>query len=159
MKAGGIKAKTYMAKKEEVKRSWFLIDATDIPLGRLAAQVAVLLRGKHKPIFTPHVDTGDYVVVINAEKVRLTGNKANDKYRYRHTGYLGHLKAISYGELREKKPELLVEEAVRRMLPKNRLGRKMLKKLKVYRGSEHPHQPQNPQLIKIKEERAKEVNG
>lgn len=159
MKVGGIKAKTYMAKKEEVERSWFLVDATNVSLGRLATQVAVLLRGKHKPIFTPHVDTGDFVVVINAEKVKLTGNKAANKHRYRHTGYLGHLKAVSYGELREKKPELLVEEAVRRMLPKNRLGRKMLKKLKVYRGNEHPHQPQKPQVIKVREERAGEANG
>lgn len=159
MELGGIKAKTYMAKKEGVERNWFLVDATDIPLGRLASQVATLLRGKHKPIFTPHVDTGDYVVVINAEKVKLTGNKATNKFRYRHTGYLGHLKAISYGELREKKPELLVREAVRRMLPKNRLGRKMLKKLKVYRGSEHPHQPQKPQLLKLGEGKVEKGNG
>lgn len=159
MKLGGMKAKTYMAKKEEVERSWFLVDATNVSLGRLAAKVAVLLRGKNKPIFTPHVDTGDFVVVINAEKVKLTGDKASSKYRYRHTGYLGHLKAVSYGELREKKPELLVQEAVRRMLPKNRLGRKMLKKLKVYRGSEHPHQSQNPKMIKIGEERIREASG
>ncbi len=159
MKLGGIKSKTYMAKKEEVERRWLLVDATDIPLGRLAAKVASLLRGKHKPIFTPHVDTGDFVVVINAARVKLTGNKSSDKYRYRHTGYLGHLKAVSYGELKEKKPELLVEEAVKRMLPKNRLGRKMLKKLKVYRGSEHPHQAQKPEIIKIKEERIKEASG
>ncbi len=159
MKVGGMKAKTYMAKKEEAERGWFLVDATDIPLGRLATQVATLLRGKHKPIFTPHVDTGDFVVVINAEKVKLTGNKATNQFYYRHTGYLGHLKAVSYGELREKKPELLVEEAVRRMLPKNRLGRKMLKKLKVYRGSEHPHQPQKPQVIKARKERVEEANG
>ncbi len=159
MGLGGIKAKTYMARKEEVERDWFLVDATDIPLGRLATKIAALLRGKHKPIFTPHVDTGDFVVVINAEKVRLTGKKAENKYRYRHSGYLGHLKAVSYGELREKKPELLVEEAVRRMLPKNRLGRKMLKKLKVYRGSEHPHHSQKPKLIDLKEERKENFDG
>ncbi len=142
--------KTYMAKKEEVKRDWWLMDATDVPLGRLASQVAVLLMGKHKPIYTPHVDTGDYVVVINAEKVKLTGKKAEQKFYYRHTGYLGHLKKIPYGRLREEKPDFLIKLAVKRMLPKNRLGRQMLKKLKVYPGEEHPHKSQNPKPWELK---------
>jgi large subunit ribosomal protein L13 len=138
--------KTYVAKKEEVKRDWWLVDASDIPLGRLASQVAKLLMGKHKPIYTPHVDTGDFVIVVNARKIKLTGKKAEEKFYYRHTGYLGHLKKIPYGRLREERPDLMVKLAVKGMLPKNRLGRKMLKKLKVYAGSEHPHQPQKPKV-------------
>jgi large subunit ribosomal protein L13 len=138
--------KTFMAKKEEVKRDWWVVDASGIPLGRLASQVAKLLMGKHKPIYTPHVDTGDFVIVVNAEKIKLTGKKAEEKIYYRHTGYLGHLKKIPYGRLREERPDLMVKLAVKGMLPKNRLGRKMLKKLKVYAGSEHPHQPQKPKV-------------
>lgn len=138
--------KTYVAKKEEVKRDWWLVDASSIPLGRLASQVAKLLMGKHKPIYTPHVDTGDFVIVVNAQKIKLTGKKAEEKFYYKHTGYLGHLKKIPYGRLREERPDLMVKLAVKGMLPKNRLGRKMLKKLKVYAGNEHPHQPQKPKV-------------
>jgi large subunit ribosomal protein L13 len=138
--------KTYIAKKEEVKRDWWLVDASGIPLGRLASRVAKLLMGKHKPIYTPHVDTGDFVVVVNAGKIKLTGKKAEEKFYYRHTGYLGHLRKIPYGRLRAERPDLMVKLAVKGMLPKNRLGRKMLKKLKVYAGSEHPHQPQKPKV-------------
>ncbi len=138
-----------MAKKEEVKREWLIVDGANIPLGRLASQVASLLRGKKKPIFTPHIDTGDFVIVINAGKIKLTGRKAGKKVYYRHSGYPGGLKTTTYSELLEKKPELVVREAVRRMLPKNRLGRKILKKLKVYRDAFHPHQSQKPKLLKI----------
>ncbi len=141
--------KTYVAKEEEVEKKWYLVDAQDMVLGRLATQIAVRLRGKHKPVFTPHADTGDFVVVINAEKVSLTGNKWDNKMYYRHTGYLGGLKQISAKKLIEKKPDQLVYMAVKRMLPKNSLGRRQLKKLKVYAGSEHPHVAQNPQLIKM----------
>ncbi len=138
--------KTYVAKREEVKRDWWLVDASDIPLGRLASQVAKLLMGKHKPIYTPHLDTGDFVIVVNAQKIRLTGKKAEEKFYYKHTGYLGHLKKIPYGKLRVERPDLMVKLAVKGMLPKNRLGRKMLRKLKVYAGSEHPLQPQKPKV-------------
>lgn len=128
---------------------WLLIDAADKPLGRVASQIAVLLRGKHKPIFTPHLDTGDFVVVVNAEKVRLTGNKARDKYYYHHTGYPGGLKAVQAERLMEKKPTELLRLAVKRMLPKNSLNRKILLKLKLYAGDEHPHQAQQPQPYKL----------
>ncbi|MBM7853860.1 large subunit ribosomal protein L13 [Desulfohalotomaculum tongense] len=137
--------KTFMAKPEEVQRKWYVIDAEGKPLGRLAAEVARILRGKHKPTFTPHVDTGDHVIVVNAEKAVLTGNKLKKKMYYRHSGYPGGLKQMAYGEFMEKKPERAVEKAVKGMLPHNRLGRKMFKKLKVYRGSEHPHQAQKPE--------------
>lgn len=143
--------RTYFAKKNEIEKKWYLVDATDIPLGRLASRVAHILRGKHKPEFTPHVDCGDYVIVVNASKIRLTGKKATDKFYYRHTGYPGHLKKISYGELLGKNPKKMVQLAVRRMLPKNRLGRQMINKLKVYRGSEHPHSAQKPEKINILE--------
>lgn len=142
---------TKFIKKEEVERNWYIVDATDQVLGRLAARIAYVLMGKHKPYYTPNVDCGDYVIVVNADKVRLTGKKHTDKMYYWHTGYAGGLKQMSYGELLEKKPEKAIELAVRRMLPKNRLGRKMLKKLKIYRGSEHPHGPQNPVQINIEE--------
>jgi large subunit ribosomal protein L13 len=142
---------TKFIKKEEVNRQWYVVDATDQILGRLAARVAYVLMGKHKPFYTPNVDCGDYVIVINADKVRLTGKKYTDKIYYWHTGYSGGLKQKSYGELLEEKPEKVIELAVKRMLPKNRLGRKMIKKLKVYRGSEHPHQAQNPVQINIEE--------
>ena len=141
--------KTYVAKEHEVEKKWYLVDAKDMILGRLATQIAIRLRGKHKAIFTPHADTGDFVVVINAEKVSLTGNKWDNKMYYRHTGYLGGLKQISAKKLIEKKPDQVLYMAVKRMLPKNSLGRRQLKKLKIYAGSEHPHTAQNPQLIKM----------
>ena len=141
--------KTYVAKENEVEKKWYLVDAQDMILGRLATQIAIRLRGKHKAIFTPHADTGDFVVVINAEKVSLTGNKWDNKMYYRHTGYLGGLKQISAKKLIEKKPDQVLYMAVKRMLPKNSLGRRQLKKLKIYAGSEHPHTAQNPQLIKM----------
>jgi len=141
--------KTYVAKEHEVEKKWYIVDAQDMVLGRLASQIAIRLRGKHKPIFTPHADTGDFVVVINAEKVALTGNKWDKKIYYRHTGYIGGLKQISAKKLLEKKPDQLLYLAVKRMLPKNSLGRRQLKKLKIYAGSEHPHDAQNPQLLNI----------
>jgi len=136
--------KTFMAKDEEVERQWLVVDATDRPLGRLASEVAKLLRGKHKPIFTPHVDTGDHVIVINADKVALTGNKRDEKI-YRHTQYPGGLKTTTRGEMLDKKPTRLVERTIKGMLPHNRLGADMYRKLKVYTGPEHPHQGQKPQ--------------
>lgn len=142
--------KTYMAKPAEVERKWYVIDASGKPLGRLASEVAAILRGKHKPIYTPHVDTGDYVIIINAEKVVLTGDKLNKKMYRHHSGYPGGLKEMSYRELLQKKPEKAIEIAVKGMLPHNRLGRKMFKKLKVYRGSEHPHQAQKPEIRELR---------
>lgn len=136
--------KTYQAKKDEIKRNWFLIDAEGKILGRLAADIAARLRGKNKPVYTPHVDTGDFIVVINAEKIGLTGKKLADKIYYHHTGYPGGIKGISAGKLLQKKPEDLLRFAVKGMLPKNTLGRAMLKKLKIYAGSEHPHSAQLP---------------
>lgn len=144
-----MRRQTYMAKKGEVAQNWHVVDATDVPLGRLASQVAVVLMGKHRPEYTPHVDTGDFVIVTNAGKVGLTGRKAERKFKTRYTGYPGGLKTESYGQLREKRPERLVEDAVRRMLPKSRLGRVMLKKLKVYPGTDHPHQAQQPQEMAL----------
>ena len=141
--------RTYSPKGNDITRQWHVIDASDVVLGRLASQVAVLLRGKHKPIFAPHVDTGDFVIVINAGKVALSGNKLEQKRAYRHSGYPGGLRSISYGELMEKRPERIVEKAVRGMLPKNSLGRKTLSKLKVYAGPDHPHQAQQPQPYEI----------
>ncbi|MFC1493883.1 50S ribosomal protein L13 [Thermodesulfobacteriota bacterium] len=141
--------KTYVAKEQEVEKIWYLVDAKDMVLGRLATQIAVRLRGKHKPIFTPHADTGDFVVVINADKVALTGNKWDKKIYYRHSGYIGGLKQISARKLLEKQPDQVLYLAVKRMLPKNSLGRRQLKKLKIYAGSEHPHEAQNPQLMNI----------
>ncbi|WP_313792224.1 50S ribosomal protein L13 [Fundicoccus culcitae] len=142
---------TYMAKKNEVERNWVLIDATDVPLGRLSTVVASILRGKNKPTYTPHVDTGDFVVVINADKVILTGNKAEDKMYHRYTGYRGGLKSISAGELREKNSRKLIELSVKGMLPDNRLGRKQFTKLNVYSGAEHKHEAQQPKTLDIKE--------
>ena len=139
--------KTYSAKPTEVERKWYIVDAQGCVLGRLASFVAVRLRGKHKPIYTPHVDTGDHVVVINAEKIALTGNKWDEKLYHRHSGYMGGLKSMTAKQLLEKRPEDLVTRAVRGMLPKNRLGRNMLKKLKVYAGSEHPHVAQKPETL------------
>lgn len=141
--------KTYSAKPETVKREWFVVDAADQTLGRLATEIASRLRGKHKPEYTPHVDTGDYIVVINAEKVRVTGRKTTDKMYHRHTGYPGGLRSISFDKLIDHKPERVIELAVKGMLPKNPLGRDMYRKLKVYAGSEHPHTAQQPQTLEI----------
>lgn len=142
--------KSYMAKAEDVQRNWYVVDAADKTLGRLSSQIATVLRGKHKPTFTPNVDTGDFVIVINAEKIVLTGNKLNDKLYRHHSLYPGGLKEISYKKIMEEKPELAVEEAVRRMLPKGKLGRQMFKKLKVYRGTEHDHAAQKPEVLEFK---------
>ena len=141
--------RTYSPKSSDITRQWHVIDASDVVLGRLASQVAVLLRGKHKPIFAPHVDTGDFVIVINADKVALSGNKLEQKRAYRHSGYPGGLRSVSYGELMEKRPDRIVEKAVRGMLPKNSLGRKTLRKLKVYAGPDHPHSAQQPVPFEI----------
>lgn len=138
---------TFSAKAAEVDRGWFVVDATEQPLGRLASQVAAVLRGKHKPIYTPHVDTGDFVVVINAERVKLTGEKLQKKFYRRHSGIPGGFKEEPYGELLQRRPELAIELAVRGMLPKNPLGRQMGRKLKVYAGSHHPHAAQKPQAL------------
>ncbi|MFT7242978.1 MAG: large subunit ribosomal protein L13 [Candidatus Azotimanducaceae bacterium] len=141
--------KTYSAKKETAKHDWFVVDATDKTLGRMATEIANRLRGKHKAEFTPHVDTGDYVVVVNAEKIKVTGNKTSDKMYYHHTGYPGGIKSISFDNLMDKAPERAIQSAVKGMMPKNKLARAMLSKLKVYAGSEHPHQAQQPQLLEI----------
>ncbi len=141
--------KTISAKPESVKRDWYIVDAADKTLGRMAVQIAVRLRGKHKPEYTPHVDTGDYIVVINAEKVRVTGKKTTDKMYHRHTGYPGGLKSISFEKLIDKAPERTIQSAVKGMLPKGPLGRAMFKKLKVYAGSEHPHTAQQPQPLNL----------
>jgi large subunit ribosomal protein L13 len=141
--------KTVSAKSAEVRRDWFLVDANGKTLGRLATEIARRLRGKHKPQYTPHVDTGDYIVVINAEKIRVTGRKLKDKMYYRHTGYVGHLKSESLEQLLERAPERVITQAVKGMLPRNPLGRQMLSKLKVVRGSEHPHQAQEPLPLEL----------
>jgi len=138
-----------MAKKEDVQKNWYLVDAENKVLGRLASELARILRGKNKPTFTPHVDTGDYIIVINADKVNLTGKKWKEKVYYRHSGYPGGIKSISAENLKAKRPEDLIRLAVKGMLPKNRLGRKLFKKLKVYAGDEHPHQAQQPKHIEI----------
>ncbi len=141
--------RTFSPKDSDITRQWHVIDASGVVLGRLASQAAVLLRGKHKPIFAAHVDTGDFVIIINAGKVALTGNKLEQKQAYRHSGYPGGLRSVSYGELMDKHPERAVEKAVRGMLPKNSLGRKTLRKLKVYGGPDHPHQAQQPVPFEI----------
>lgn len=141
--------RTYTPKAGDVEATWHVIDATDVVLGRLATQAAVLLRGKHKATFAPHVDSGDFVIVINAGKVALTGNKRTSKLAYRHSGYPGGLRSTPIGELLDKRPERVIEQAVRGMLPKNSLGRAQLRKLKVYAGSEHPHTAQKPQPFEI----------
>lgn len=141
--------RTISAKADDVKRDWFLIDAEDKTLGRIATEIAHRLRGKHKAIYTPHVDTGDYIVVINAEKVRVSGNKTKDKMYYKHTGYMGGLKEISFEKLIEKAPERVIETAVKGMLPKNPLGREMFRKLKVYAGPNHNHAAQQPQPLEV----------
>lgn len=142
--------KTYMAKAADVKREWYIIDATDIPLGRLASQVASILRGKNKPTFTPNVDTGDYVIVINTDKIALTGRKREQKYYRYHTGYIGGLKEIRYDKLMAEKSDFAFVKAVKGMLPKNSIGRQMIKKLFAYAGSEHNHQAQQPKELVIK---------
>lgn len=141
--------KTQFAKREEVERKWYLVDAKDMVLGRLASKIATYLRGKTKPIFTPNVDTGDFVIVVNAEKIRLTGKKLDKKIYYHYTGYPGGLKEQTARERLSKSPEKMIIDAVKGMLPKNRLGRAMLKKLKVYRGNEHPHAAQKPELLTL----------
>jgi len=141
--------KTYSARTSDVDRKWYVIDAENQVVGRLASQVAAILRGKHKPTYTPHVDTGDFVVVINADKVRFTGNKETEKEYFRHTGYPGGVKITTPKFLRDRKPTFMVENAVKGMLPKGPLGRQMLRKLKVYAGSEHPHSAQQPQVLEL----------
>jgi len=141
--------KTYVAKPQTVKRDWCLVDATDKTLGRLAAEIASRLRGKHKPEFTPHVDTGDHIVVVNAEKIRVTGNKLQDKIHYHHTGYIGNLKSISLEKQLDQHPERVIQSAVKGMLPKGPLGYAMIKKLKIYAGGEHPHSAQQPKSLEI----------
>lgn len=143
--------RTYSPKASEIERVWYVADAEDVVLGRLATEVARVLRGKHRPIFAPHVDTGDHVIVVNASKVVLTANKAEHSLHYRHSGYPGSLTATSYGVLLREKPEELVRNAVRGMLPKGRLGRKMINKLKVYAGPEHPHTAQTPSPLPLPE--------
>ncbi len=141
--------KTYSAKAEDVNHDWYVVDAADKTLGRLASEIAHRLRGKHKPEYTPHVDTGDYIVVVNAEKVRVTGAKATNKIYHHHTGYPGGLKSVSFEQLMEKAPERAIQSAVKGMLPRNPLGRAMFRKLKVYAGSEHPHAAQQPQALNL----------
>ena len=141
--------KTFSAKPETVKRDWFVIDAEDKVLGRLATEIARRLRGKHKAEYTPHVDTGDYIVVVNADKVVVTGNKTKNKLYHHHTGYPGGLKTVSFEKLQATKPEMIIEKAVKGMLPKNPLGRDMFRKLKVYAGSEHNHAAQQPTALEI----------
>ncbi|HET6819617.1 MAG TPA: 50S ribosomal protein L13 [Candidatus Limnocylindria bacterium] len=141
--------KTYAVRANEIERQWWVVDASDQTLGRLATRVATLLEGKHKPMYSPHLDTGDHVVVVNAGKVRVTGNKLVQKRYYRHSGYPGGLKEESLQALLVRKPELVIERAVKGMLPQNRLGRAMFKKLKVYSGAEHPHQAQQPQAAEL----------
>ncbi|WP_084102305.1 MULTISPECIES: 50S ribosomal protein L13 [unclassified Demequina] len=141
--------RTYSPKPGDVTKNWYVIDATDVVLGRLASQAASLLRGKHKATFAPHVDGGDFVIVINADKISLSGNKSTDKMVYRHSGHPGGLKAVPIGELLEKNPQRVIENAVKGMLPRTKLGRAQLTKLKVYAGSEHPHAAQQPQAFEI----------
>lgn len=141
--------KTFSAKPQTVQRDWFVVDATDKVLGRLATEIARRLRGKHKAVYTPHVDTGDYIVVINADKIKVTGRKETDKTYYHHTGYPGGMKSITLDKLREKAPERIIETAVKGMLPKNPLGRAMFRKLKVFAGNEHDHTAQQPQPLEI----------
>lgn len=141
--------RTVSAKPAEVNHAWYLIDATGKTLGRLSTEIARRLRGKHKPIYTPHVDTGDYIVVVNAEKIRVTGNKLNDKMYYHHTGYIGNMKKTNLSDLLNEHPTRVIETAVKGMLPKNPLGRAMFKKLKVYAGPEHKHESQQPQPLEI----------
>ena len=139
--------KTRFAKKGEIERRWYVVDAKDAVLGRLATKIATYLRGKNKPVFTPNVDTGDFIIVINAEKIRLTGRKLDNKVYYHHTGYIGGIKAQTAKAMIDKRPEKIIEKAVWGMLPKNTLGKQMLKKLKVYKGAAHPHKAQAPEIL------------
>jgi large subunit ribosomal protein L13 len=141
--------RTFTAKKEEIERGWYVVDAQGETLGRLASKIAPILRGKHKPIYTPHLDCGDFVVVINADKVRVTGRKMDQKFYYRHSGYPGGIKSISLRDQLAQHPERVVQAAVRGMLPKNKLGRRMMKKLKVYAGDSHPHAAQQPKSLEL----------
>lgn len=141
--------KTYSPKPSEIERAWHVVDASDLPLGRLASEIAQILRGKHKPMYAPHLDTGDFVVVVNAEKVAVTSDKSQSKIYYRHSGYPGGIKAETFESLRDRRPEAIIERAVRGMLPKNKLGRQMLKKLKVHAGPDHPHEAQKPQPLEL----------
>lgn len=141
--------KTVSAKKESVSREWYVVDATDKTLGRLSTAIANRLRGKHKPEYTPHVDTGDYIVVVNAEKIKVTGNKTTDKVYHHHTGYPGGIKSITFDKLIDKAPERVIEKAVKGMMPKNKLSRSMMSKLKIYAGNEHPHSAQQPMPLDI----------
>jgi large subunit ribosomal protein L13 len=144
-----MRIKTYTPKPEDIQREWFVVDAKDQTLGRLASQIAHLLRGKHKPIFSPHMDVGDYVIVINCDKVRVTGRKLDQERYYRHSGYPSGLRSRTMREQMERFPERVIEAAVRGMLPKNKLGRQMIKKLKVYQGDSHPHAAQKPKVIEL----------
>lgn len=143
--------KTFSAKAKEIQRKWYIVDAADKVLGRVASVVASRLRGKHKAEYTPHVDTGDYVIILNAEKIRVTGNKATDKMYHHHTGYIGGMKSISFDKLIDRHPEQVLELAIKGMLPKNALGREMYRKLKVYSGNEHQHHAQQPEMLDINE--------
>jgi large subunit ribosomal protein L13 len=143
-----IRIKTYTPKPEDIQREWFVIDAKDQTLGRLAAQIAHMLRGKHKPMFTPNIDVGDFIIVINCDKIRVTGTKLDDKMYYRHSGYPGGFRSESLRDLMQRDPARVLQTAVRGMLPKNRLGRQMLKKLKIYAGDSHPHAAQQPKVFK-----------
>ena len=143
------KNKTYTPKPGDVEREWFVVDATDLPLGRLASEIAQILRGKHKPTYAPHIDVGDHVIVINADKVAVSSGKSQSKIYYKHSGFPGGVKAESFEELRERRPEAIVERAVRGMLPKTKLGRQMLRKLKVYVGADHPHEAQSPKPLEF----------
>lgn len=140
---------TYMAKPDEVDKNWYIVDAKDKTLGRMASKIATVLRGKHKPEYTPHVDTGDFVIVVNADKIKLTGNKWEQKVHYKHSQYPGGLKTITYGDLKKKNPEEIVRHAVKGMVPTNTLGEKMMKKLKIYAGPNHPHQAQQPEELEV----------
>ncbi len=141
--------KTFSAKHDEVERHWYLVDATNKTLGRLSTEIANRLRGKHKPIYTPHVDTGDYIVVVNASKIRVTGNKMQDKIYYKHSGYIGNMKSINLETMLEKNPERVIMKSVKGMLPKNKLGNAMLKKLRVFAGPEHNHISQKPEVLEL----------
>jgi large subunit ribosomal protein L13 len=141
--------KTYSPKPGDIQRDWFVVDATDLPLGRLASEVAQLLRGKHKPTYAPHVDGGDFIVIVNAEEVAVTSDKSQSKIYYRHSGYPGGIKAETFESLRERRPEAIIERAIRGMLPKTKLGRQMARKLKVYAGPDHPHKAQQPVSLQL----------
>jgi large subunit ribosomal protein L13 len=141
--------KTFTPRNADVTRTWWVVDAAGLPLGRLATEIATLLRGKHKPIFAPHMDTGDFVIVVNAAAVEVTSKKSQEKIYYRYSGYPGGLKAESFEHLRDRRPEAVIERAVRGMLPKNKLGRQVIRKLKVYGGPDHPHQAQQPQVLTL----------